>query len=129
MEHGLSKVARDVVCELGPLSLMAPVDALGEAGQLDQAVAKYGRVQGDIRAALVYGSSNPMNLVVGLLAKELRDFSGNLLAVLQPRQRVVGLAAGPHRSLGSVVMVVTAGSFFEKRAEVATGPVHKELAM
>ena len=68
--------------------------------------------EGSPRIAVIYGVTNPYNLMVNLLARQVSDFCGEASSLLEASQRVVGIAAAPHKALGSCVIIVTASSFF-----------------
>lgn len=67
---------------------------------------------GSLRIGVVYGLTNPYNLLVNLLATELKGFCGDAGSLLDASQRVVGIASAPHKALGSCMIIITAVSFF-----------------
>ena len=117
---GLSGCARDLICEIGSLSIVAPVSIVRENDtySLDRALCrriinKYGKIGEKIHENFSYSVLNPIVVLCQILSENQISIYGLKDYLYDPELRVVGISYGQHSSLKHCVCIIYANNFKE----------------
>ncbi len=122
---GLSLAARDLVCSLGGVGLIAPTcegERVKMTGNPKEAacfkyIGKYGQIREDslVYEHFVYRTDDPMTAVATIMSAHKTVLHGSRHCVLDERLRVFGCASGFHKSQQRCTVLIYMNVYFESR--------------
>ena len=114
--HGLSNCARDLVCEIGAFSFIAPINTQEKGINNSLSVNylfKYGIPGKEVSENICYKEVNPIIILCKILSGEEEKLCGRKDLLLNPNFRIVGVAYGKHNSFQHCVCIIYSNSFSE----------------
>ncbi|MEP0868906.1 CAP domain-containing protein [Trichocoleus desertorum AS-A10] len=118
LSAGMSQAAEDHVADTGAQGVVGSVGTDGSSPS-DRA-KRYGTFKGGFVELLSYGKKTSAAVVLQLVINDGDPNRGLRGELLNPKNRFIGIACGPHASRGAMCVIESSTEYAEKSGTVAT---------
>ncbi|WP_199296175.1 CAP domain-containing protein [Trichocoleus sp. FACHB-591] len=118
LSAGMSQAAEDHVADTGAQGVVGSVGTDGSS--LSDRAKRYGTFKGGFVELLSYGKKTSAAVVLQLVINDGDPNRGLRGELLNPKNRFIGIACGPHASRGAMCVIESSTEYAEKSGTVAT---------